>query len=69
MLPGEMQVLGIFIVGPEDTINNNTYVQKFRSILTAIQKNLSQNKYLCGNSNDEHLILCLNSITQKYDGL
>ncbi|XP_029040467.2 protein odr-4 homolog [Osmia bicornis bicornis] len=66
MLPGGMQVLGIFIVGPEDTINNNTYVQKFRSVLTAIQKNLSQNKYLCGNSNDENLILCLNSITQKY---
>lgn len=66
MLPGGMQVLGTFIVGPEDTMNNNTNIQKFRSILTAIHKSLSYNKYLCGNSNEEHLILSLNSITQKY---
>ncbi|XP_031825862.1 protein odr-4 homolog isoform X2 [Nomia melanderi] len=66
MLPGGMQVLGAFIVGPNDVINDNINVQKLRSILMAIHKNLSQNKYLCGNNNEEHLILNLNSITQKY---
>ncbi|XP_076247256.1 protein odr-4 homolog [Calliopsis andreniformis] len=66
MLPGGMRVLGTFIVGPDDVINNNANVQKLRSILTAIHKNLSHNKYLCGNNNEEHLILNLNSITQKY---
>lgn len=65
MLPGGMRVLGIFIVGPEDVLNNNTNVLKLRSILSAIFKNLSHNKYLCGNNNEEHLILNLNSITQK----
>ncbi|CAK9832395.1 Protein odr-4 homolog [Anthophora retusa] len=66
MLPGGMRVLGTFIVGPEDTINDSNNVQKLRSVLTAIHKNLSHNKYLCGDNNEEHLILNLNSITQKY---
>ncbi|XP_076752442.1 protein odr-4 homolog [Xylocopa sonorina] len=66
MLPGGMRVLGTFIVGPEDTINDNSNIQKLRSVLAAMHKNLSQNKYLCGDINEEHLILNLNSITQKY---
>ncbi|KZC05038.1 PREDICTED: protein odr-4 homolog [Dufourea novaeangliae] len=66
MLPGGMRVLGAFIVGPDDAINDNINIQKFRSILMAIHRNLSQNKYLCGNNNEEHLILNLNSVTQKY---
>ncbi|XP_076636286.1 protein odr-4 homolog [Colletes latitarsis] len=65
MLPGGMRVLGAFIVGPDDTMNDNTNVHKIKSILMAIQKNLAQNRYLCGN-NEEHLILSLSSITQKY---
>ncbi|XP_076281305.1 protein odr-4 homolog [Lasioglossum baleicum] len=65
MLPGGMRVLGIFIVGPDDTINDNANIQKCRSILMAIHKNLSQNKYLYGN-NEEQLILNLNNISQKY---
>ncbi|XP_076169809.1 protein odr-4 homolog isoform X1 [Ptiloglossa arizonensis] len=66
MLPGGMQVLGVFIVGPDDTMNDNTNVQKIKSILVAIQKNLAHNKYLCGNNIEEHLILSFSSITQKY---
>ncbi|XP_033331696.1 protein odr-4 homolog isoform X1 [Megalopta genalis] len=66
MLPGGMQVLGAFIVGPDDTINDNMNIQKLRSILMAIHKNLAQNKYLCGNNNEEQLILNLNSVSQNY---
>lgn len=69
MLPGGMQVLGVFIVGPDDTMNDNTNVQKIKSILVAIQKNLAHNKYLCGNNIEEHLILSFSSITQKYGTL
>ncbi|XP_017760442.1 PREDICTED: protein odr-4 homolog [Eufriesea mexicana] len=66
MLPGGMRVLGTFIVGPEDIINDNSSVQKLKSVLTTMHKYLSHNKYLYGNNNEEHLILSLNSITQKY---
>lgn len=70
MLPGGMWVLGIFIVGPEDTLENTSNVQKFKSVLGAIHKTLSwNNKYLCGNNQDEKLILSFNSITQKYAAL
>ncbi|XP_036139942.1 protein odr-4 homolog isoform X2 [Monomorium pharaonis] len=67
MLPGGMWVLGIFIVGPEDTLDNTSNVQKLKSVLGAIHKTLSwNNKYLCGNNQDEKLILSFNSVTQKY---
>lgn len=67
MLPGGMWVLGVFIVGPEDTLDNTNNVQKLKSILNAIYKTLSwNNKHLCGNSQDEKIILSFNSITQKY---
>lgn len=67
MLPGGMWVLGIFIVGPEDTLDNTSNVQKLKSVLGAIHKTLSwNNKYLYGNNQDEKLILSFNSITQKY---
>ena len=66
MLPGGMRVLGTFIVGPQDIINDNTNIQKLRSILAAIYKNLSHNTFLCGNKNEEHLVLSFNSVTQKY---
>lgn len=66
MLPGGMRVLGTFIVGPQDIINDNTNIQKLRSILAAIYKNLAHNTFLCGNKNEEHLILSFNSVTQKY---
>jgi hypothetical protein len=65
MLPGGMWVLGIFIVGPEDCLSNNNYVQKLRSTLFAIYRNLASNVYLCGNSNQENLILSFNSITKQ----
>ncbi|XP_011253793.2 protein odr-4 homolog [Camponotus floridanus] len=67
MLPGGMWVLGVFIVGPEDTLDNTNNVQKLKSTLNAIYKTLSwNNKHLCGNSQDEKIILSFNSITQKY---
>lgn len=67
MLPGGMWVLGIFIVGPEDTLDNTSNVQKLKAVLGAIHKTLSwNNKYLCGNNQDEKLILSFNSVTQKY---
>lgn len=66
MLPGGMWILGIFIVGPEDIINNNNNIQKLRSIFITLDKHLSHNKYLHGNNKEEKLILILNSITQTY---
>ncbi|XP_050445619.1 protein odr-4 homolog isoform X2 [Cataglyphis hispanica] len=67
MLPGGMWVLGVFIVGPEDTLDNTNNVQKLKSVLSAIYKTLSwNNKHLCGNNYDEKIILSFNSITQKY---
>jgi len=68
MLPGGMCVLGIFIVGPKDTLDNIDDVQKLKSVLNAIYKTLSHNnKYLYGNNQDEKLILNFNSISQKYN--
>lgn len=67
MLPGGIWVLGVFLVGPEDTLDNTNNVQKLKSILSAIYKTLSwNNKHLCGNSQEEKIILNFNSITQKY---
>ncbi|XP_020292315.1 protein odr-4 homolog [Pseudomyrmex gracilis] len=67
MLPGGMWVLGIFIVGPEDTLGDTNNVQKLKLVLSAIHKTLSSNnKYLCGNNEDEKLIVSFNSITQKH---
>lgn len=67
MLPGGMWVLGVFIVGPEDTLDNTSNVQKVKSVLSEIHKTLSwNNKHLYGNNQDEKLILSFNSITQKY---
>ncbi|KAM0731908.1 Protein odr-4-like protein [Formica fusca] len=66
MLPGGMWVLGVFIVGPEDTLDNTNNVQKLKSVLSAIYKTLSwNNKHLYGNNHDEKIILSFNSITQK----
>lgn len=66
MLPGGMWVLGIFLVGPEDILDNTNNVQKLKSVLNAIYKTLSwNNKHLCGNNQDEKIILSFNSITQK----
>lgn len=66
MLPGGMWILGIFVVGPDDVVNDNSNTQKLRTIVNAIQKHLSCNKYLCGDNNEEKLILSLNTITKKY---
>lgn len=67
MLPGGMWVLGIFIVGPEDILDTAGNVQKLKSVLGAIHKTLSwTNKHLCGDNQDEKLILSFNSITHKY---
>lgn len=64
MLPGGMCIVGIFIAGPDDTLDNNTNVNKFKSILTSIHKDLLSNKYLYGNS-QQYFILTYNSKTQR----
>jgi len=67
MLPGGMCVLGVFIIGPKDTLDNADDVQKLKSVINAIYKTLSgNNKYLYGNNQDEKLILNFNSISHKY---
>lgn len=67
MLPGGMWVLGVFIVGPEDILDNSNNVQRLILILDAIHKTLSwNNKHLYGHNLDEKLILNFNSVTQKY---
>ncbi|KAH0949711.1 hypothetical protein HN011_000576 [Eciton burchellii] len=67
MLPGGMCVLGVFIIGPKDTLDNTDDVQKLKSVINAIYKTLScNNKYLYGNNQDEKLILNFNSISHKY---
>lgn len=70
MLPGGMWVLGVFITGPEDILDITSNIQKLKSVLGAIHKALSwNNKHLCGNNQDEKLILAFNSVTQKYADL
>ncbi|XP_015509510.2 protein odr-4 homolog [Neodiprion lecontei] len=65
MLPGGMWVLGIFVVGPSDILNDSNSINRLRSVVVAIYKHLALNKYLYGNNNQENLILHFNSITQK----
>ncbi|KAK2586955.1 hypothetical protein KPH14_009881 [Odynerus spinipes] len=65
MLPGGMCIVGIFVAGPNDILDNNINVHKFKLILAAIRRNLSLNKYLCGN-NQQYFILTYNSTTQRY---
>lgn len=66
MLPGGTNVLGIFLVGPNDAFAENANVQKLRSVLSAIYRNLEVHEYLYGNGVNEHLVLCCNSFTKKY---
>ncbi|XP_018352634.1 PREDICTED: protein odr-4 homolog isoform X2 [Trachymyrmex septentrionalis] len=67
MLPGGMWVLGVFIVGPEDILDDISNIKKLKSVFGAIHITLSRNnKYFCGNNQDEKLILSFNSIAQKY---
>ncbi|KAJ8669081.1 hypothetical protein QAD02_000340 [Eretmocerus hayati] len=66
MLPGGMSVLGIFIVGPEDCLNNSAHAQKLRTVLSAIHKSLASNSYLYGISDHENLILGFNSVTKLH---
>ncbi|XP_015605867.1 protein odr-4 homolog [Cephus cinctus] len=66
MLPGGMWVLGIFVIGPGDSFNDNNSVLRLKSVVTTIRKNLGSNKYLYGNNDKENLILNFNSITQKF---
>ena len=65
MLPGGMWVLGIFIAGPTDCLSDNSCVQKIRTVLSAVHRNLASNIYLYGNSGQESLILSFNSKTKQ----
>lgn len=65
MLPGGMYVLGIFIVAAEDILL--PFATKIKSILSQVNKQLSANPYLYGNTkNTEKLVLCYNSSTQSF---
>src|SRR5699024_8732969 len=56
MLPGGMQVLGIFIVSSDD--NLNPFPSKIKGILNHVHKQLDSQKYLFGNpSSNERLVL------------
>ncbi|XP_074103502.1 protein odr-4 homolog [Cotesia typhae] len=66
MLPGGMWVLGIFIVGPDDCLNNNDSTQRLRSIVTAIHQNLEFDQYLYGNNPYDNIVLAFNSITKRF---
>jgi len=66
MLPGGMWVLGIFVVSPGDFFSDTSNVQKLRTVLLAIHKNLASNVHLYGNSSYENLVLSFNSSTKQY---
>lgn len=65
MLPGNVWVLGIFIIGPGDCLNDSSSVQKLKSVLVTIRRKLLTNVFLYGNSAGENLILNYNSDTQR----
>ncbi|XP_008551405.1 protein odr-4 homolog [Microplitis demolitor] len=66
MLPGGMWVLGIFIVGPDDCLNNSDSTQRLRSIITTIHQNLESDPYLYGNNPHDNIILAYNSRTKRF---
>ncbi|KAL7305784.1 hypothetical protein TKK_0002033 [Trichogramma kaykai] len=66
MLPGGIWVLGMFVVGPEDCLTDNSLSQKLKSAVMAIHKSLDSNVHLSGNSPHEKLILSFNTLTKKY---
>lgn len=66
MLPGGMQVLGIFVAGPGDSLSDHNSTHLVKSVIADIHRNLGSNDYLCGNNKHENLVLGFNSISQKY---
>ncbi|XP_014611081.1 PREDICTED: protein odr-4 homolog [Polistes canadensis] len=65
MLPGGMRILGIFLAGPEDILDDSDNVDKLTVALVIILTNFLQNRYLCG-VNRYYYILIYNSKTQRY---
>ncbi|XP_034939965.1 protein odr-4 homolog [Chelonus insularis] len=66
MLPGGMWILGIFIIGPEDCLNNNDSTQRLKSIITMIHRNVESDPYLFGTNPHDSIILAFNSRTKKF---
>ncbi|KAI4502698.1 hypothetical protein M0802_001742 [Mischocyttarus mexicanus] len=65
MLSGGMRILGIFLAGPEDILDNSDNVNKLMEALIIILTNFLRNKYLYG-ANRYNFILTYNSKTQRY---
>ncbi|CAG9768609.1 unnamed protein product [Ceutorhynchus assimilis] len=64
MLPGGMQVLGIFVVSDEDILN--PFNSKIKSILNLINKTLLAQNYLYGTGDNEKLVLHFSPKSQRY---
>ncbi|XP_043504415.1 protein odr-4 homolog [Polistes fuscatus] len=65
MLPGGMRILGIFLAGPEDILDDSDNVDKLTVALVIILTNFLNNRYLYG-ANRYYFILTYNSKTQRY---
>ncbi|XP_043271626.1 protein odr-4 homolog isoform X2 [Venturia canescens] len=66
MLPGGMQVLGIFVAGPGDSLNDHNSVHLVKSVIADIHRNLGSNDYLHGNNKYDNLVLSFNILSQKW---
>lgn len=64
MLPGGMQVLGIFVLSDEDLVSPLN--SKIKSILNAVSKTCASQNYLFGNNDNEKLVLHYSPKGQKY---
>lgn len=64
MLPGGMQVLGIFVVSEQDILS--PFSSKIKSILSVINKTLLSQNYLFGSGDNEKLVLHYSPKTQRH---
>ncbi|XP_015174438.1 PREDICTED: protein odr-4 homolog [Polistes dominula] len=65
MLPGGMRILGIFVAGPEDILDDSNNIEKLTVSIVIILTNFLNNQYLYG-TNRYYYILTYNSKTQRY---
>lgn len=64
MLPGGTYVLGVFVISPEDV--TGTSLDKLKTVLQTVHKQLELPKYLFGNATTEKLLVNYNSKTLRY---
>lgn len=63
MLPGGTDVLGIFLISPEDLLD--TFHVKLKTVLQKIHKSLDSTKHLFGNEISEKLVVNYNLKTLR----